>query len=216
MHIIILFGAPGSGKGSQSKCISKSLKFPILSTGNLAREQVNLKTDLGKVIAPYMSEGKLIPDQIIMDLFYKAFNSSDKNNGIILDGFPRTLKQAEALDSLLNTYFIGKNKLSIFYLDVPLDVIVKRISGRKICTSCGSVFNIDSAPPKEVGVCDECGSQLEVRLDDTELIITKRFKEYENLTRPLKDYYSERVIMLNGLSHQDEIASLILTEINNG
>ena len=215
MDIIVLFGAPGSGKGSQAKNISKNLKFPILSTGTLARDQVNSQTELGNVIEPYISQGKLIPDEIVIDLFYKSFSNFDTSDGIILDGFPRTLNQSLALDSLLDKYFKGTNKLSIFYLNVPLSEIVKRICGREICGSCAAVFNVDTLPPIQSGICDDCGTALVVRQDDTVEIITKRFAEYEELTQPLTDYYSNRISILDGLSDQDDITSNILSNIYN-
>lgn len=197
---IIFFGAPGAGKGTQAKKISHELKLPHIDTGNLIREAIVNKTELGTKAQQFVESGKLVPDQLVIDLIrekLRAFQEiplqKDRNfNGFILDGFPRTIPQANALKILLEEL-----KLDLTYvlnIQAPENILVKRLSSRRLCSNknCGAIFNLITKKPKEENKCDLCGSPLYQRKDDTEAAAKERLNEYNYKTAPLEKYYRDQ------------------------
>ncbi len=188
--ILVLLGAPGVGKGTQAQLISKEFSIPQISTGDILRKEVKEESELGKKAKTFMDSGGLVPDDVIVDMMEKRIKESDCANGFILDGFPRTIAQADALDKMLE-----KNNLkldSAILVDVAQDKIVERLTGRRVCEKCGAVYHIKNNPPKKEGICDLCGGKLIQRDDDKEEIVLNRLKIYEELTQPLIAYYSEK------------------------
>ncbi|MBO8153630.1 adenylate kinase [Thermovirga sp.] len=186
---LIFLGPPGAGKGTQAAVISKRFGIAHISTGDILRENVSKKTDLGIQAQKYMEAGQLVPDDVIVAMVESRLQEKDCQEGFILDGFPRTVVQAEALDKLLEKLDIELD--GIIYFDVPDEVVVKRLSGRRICKSCGAIYNIHSQPPKKDGVCDLCGGELYQRSDDEESVVMNRLKVYKELTAPLISYYEK-------------------------
>lgn len=183
---IILLGAPGSGKGIQAELLSKELNIPTISTGNMIRKQLKSGTELGKRLESYMSEGKLVPDEVIVEVVKERVQHDDCKNGFILDGFPRTIPQAEALDKM-------KVKVhKVIDIDVPDEAIIKRMSGRRVCLDCGATYHLETKKPKVEGVCDQCSSTLSQRKDDNQETVLARLEEYHKQTEPLKGYYTTK------------------------
>lgn len=181
---IILLGAPGSGKGTQSKLISEKLRIPAISTGNMLREAMSNGSDLGKQVKRYMDEGSLVPDDIVLSLVVARVAQSDCEKGFILDGVPRTLAQAEALDTR------GVRIDHVVSLEVDDDAIAGRMSGRRVCTHCGATYHIINNPPKAEGICDLCGEAVCIRKDDEPETVKHRLQVYHARTEVLKDYYA--------------------------
>ena len=183
---IILLGAPGSGKGTQAELLSKELNIPTISTGNMIRKQLKSGTELGKRLESYMSEGKLVPDEVIVEVVKERVQHDDCKNGFILDGFPRTIPQAEALDKM-------KVKVhKVIDIDLPDEAIIKRMSGRRVCLDCGATYHLETKKPKVEGVCDQCSSTLSQRKDDNQETVLARLEEYHKQTEPLKGYYTTK------------------------
>lgn len=183
---IILLGAPGSGKGTQAELLSKELNIPTISTGNMIRKQLKSGTELGKRLESYVSEGKLVPDEVIVEVVKERVQHDDCKNGFILDGFPRTIPQAEALDKM-------KVKVhKVIDIDVPDEAIIKRMSGRRVCLDCGATYHLETKKPKVEGVCDQCSSTLSQRKDDNQETVLARLEEYHKQTEPLKGYYTTK------------------------
>lgn len=183
---IILLGAPGSGKGTQAELLSNELNIPTISTGNMIRKQLKSGTELGKRLESYMSEGKLVPDEVIVEVVKERVQHDDCKNGFILDGFPRTIPQAEALDKM-------KVKVhKVIDIDVPDEAIIKRMSGRRVCLDCGATYHLETKKPKVEGVCDQCSSTLSQRKDDNQETVLARLEEYHKQTEPLKGYYTTK------------------------
>ncbi len=183
---IILLGAPGSGKGTQAELLSKELNIPTISTGTMIRKQLKSGTELGKRLESYMSEGKLVPDEVIVEVVKERVQHDDCKNGFILDGFPRTIPQAEALDKM-------KVKVhKVIDIDVPDEAIIKRMSGRRVCLDCGATYHLETKKPKVEGVCDQCSSTLSQRKDDNQETVLARLEEYHKQTEPLKGYYTTK------------------------
>ena len=180
---LILLGAPGAGKGTQAEAICKEFKIPAVSTGNLLREAVKNGDELGLKAKSYMDSGKLVPDEIVIAMLKERIAKDDCKNGFILDGFPRTILQAEALDK------IGVNIDKVIEIDVPDEVILDRLSGRRVCEDCGTPYHITNKKPKVDGVCDVCNGKLVKRKDDNVDTIKDRLKVFHEQTAPLKDYY---------------------------
>ena len=180
---LILLGAPGAGKGTQSDFIKAALKVPVISTGNLLREAIAQGTELGKQAKSYMDGGKLVPDELIIGLVKEKLASHDCENGAIFDGFPRTVAQAEVLDS------IGGVDVALS-IEVPDEAIVHRMAGRRTCPKCNSTYHIEGNPPKVEGVCDKCGEKLGIRHDDDPEVVLQRLHVYHDQTEPLKSYYA--------------------------
>lgn len=184
----LIMGAPGSGKGTFSSRIKNQYNLNHISTGDIFRDQISRKTDLGMKAQSYMDQGKLVPDDVVNEMVatYLA-ELPDKKNGYLLDGYPRTLAQAKAFEELTN----GTDNAPqvVIAMDVPTDVLTKRITGRRTCSKCGEIYNIYYKPTKEDGVCDHCGTPLKQRKDDNEDSLKVRLDEYFNNTAPVLDYY---------------------------
>jgi adenylate kinase len=188
MKNFILFGPPGAGKGTQAKTISKTYGVIHLSTGDMLREA---KDD--PMFAPYMSAGQLVPDNVIVEMVVKRLRKPDCSEGFLLDGFPRTLAQAQELDKFLTNE--NKKVSAVFFILAENEEIVKRLSGRRVCPSCGGSFNIGSMPPKKEGICDLCGANLIQRKDDNPETIRERLSVYDKQTKVLIDYYEKQGIL---------------------
>jgi adenylate kinase len=190
---IIMLGAPGAGKGTQAKQIAAKYQIPHISTGDIFRANIKNGTDLGKKAKEYMDQGLLVPDELTCDLVMDRISQDDCEDGFVLDGFPRTIPQAEALDAALNK--IGASMDFAIDVDVPDENIVKRMSGRRACLNCGATYHIVAIPPKKEGVCDSCGSALVLRDDDKPETVQKRLDVYHDQTQPLIDYYKKQNIL---------------------
>lgn len=190
---IIMLGAPGAGKGTQAKQIAGKYSIPHISTGDIFRANIKNGTDLGKKAKEYMDQGLLVPDELTCDLVMDRIQQDDCKNGFVLDGFPRTIPQAEALDAALTK--IGEHMDYAIDVDVPDESIVSRMSGRRACLDCGATYHIVSLPPKTEGKCDHCGSDLVLRDDDKPETVQKRLTVYHEQTQPLIDYYQKQGIL---------------------
>ncbi len=182
---LIFLGAPGAGKGTQAEIIAKELSIPTISTGNIIREALANGTDMGLKAKSFIEAGKLVPDDVVIGIIKERLAADDCANGFILDGFPRTIPQAEALDNM--GIIIDK----VVDIDVPDENIVKRMSGRRVCKSCGSSYHIENKKPQVDGVCDACGGELQIRKDDAPETVLDRLNVYHEQTEPLKDYYAQ-------------------------
>ncbi len=193
---IVVFGPPGGGKGTNSSEISEEYEIPHIATGDIFREEVEKGTELGKKIESYVDKGDLVPDEIVNEVVKKRLSRSDCEEGFVLDGYPRTKEQAEALSKITEIDLVVN-------LDVADEVIVNRLSSRRICEECGEIYNLEFKPPEEEGVCDKCGGDLYQREDDTPKVIRNRLDEYKERTKPLLEYYEEKGIVEN-ISVQEE------------
>ena len=201
MQKLIFLGPPASGKGTQASLIHKNFDIPQISTGDILRENVKENTDLGKQAKKYMDAGQLVPDDIIIDMMRDKLTKNVYENGFILDGFPRTIKQAEALESITSIDMV-------IFLNPPEEAILERITGRRVCEECDSVFHIKFNPPEKTGICDKCGGKLYQRDDDKEETVKKRVDAYNSQTKPLVSYYREKGILktVEGDRSIDDIA----------
>ena len=190
---IIMLGAPGAGKGTQAKMIAEKYSIPHISTGDIFRANIKNGTELGKKAKSYMDKGQLVPDELTLDLIMDRFKQDDCKNGYVLDGFPRTIPQAEALDTALKAK--GEKVDFAIDVDVPDENIVKRMGGRRACVGCGATYHVVYSPTKVEGVCDKCGEELIVRNDDKPETVLNRLEVYHNQTQPLIDYYNEQGIL---------------------
>lgn len=183
---MILLGAPGAGKGTQAEIISKKLSVPIIGTGNIIREAIASGSQLGQEFKSYTDNGKLVPDKLVVEMVADRLSQPDCADGYILDGFPRTVVQAEEFEKM------GGRIDSVICLDIADEVIIDRMTGRRICKSCGTPFHIKHNPSKVEGVCDKCGGVLEIRKDDAPETVIKRLEVYHEQTEPLVAFYRER------------------------
>ena len=185
---LLLIGPPGSGKGTQAKYLVENFSIPQISTGDILRENVHNGTPLGKEAEKFMTDGKLVPDSIIIDMMEKRLDEKDCSNGYILDGFPRTMPQVEGLDNLLD----GMNKKLdyVVVMDVPDNLIITRLSNRRLCKGCGQVYNLIFEPPANAGRCNECNEELYLREDDNPATIQERLTVFHQQTEPVIKYYS--------------------------
>jgi adenylate kinase len=190
---IILLGAPGSGKGTQAQRLVAQFHIPQVSTGDLLREAVAAGTELGKRAKTAMDAGELVSDDVVLGMIRERLGRPDAAGGFILDGFPRNIAQAQALDGLLEE--LGAPLEAVVLMDVDFDVLLKRLTGRRTCSDCGKVFNIHFFPPKQDGVCDACGGELVQRADDNEETISQRLRVYEAQTSPLVKFYESREML---------------------
>ncbi|MFQ6618011.1 MAG: adenylate kinase [Fidelibacterota bacterium] len=190
---IILLGAPGAGKGTQSKLISSLFNIPQIATGDILRNAKEKCTPLGIKAESYMSRGELVPDDIILALMEETLSSPMCKNGFILDGFPRTIPQAEGLDTIMKK--LGVNLNAVINIEVNEKNTIKRLSARRSCLSCGKVYNLNTNPPRTAGICDDCGGELYQREDDKEKTIKHRIKVYKKQTEPLKKYYRRKNLL---------------------
>ena len=195
---IVLFGPPGSGKGTYASRLFKELGMPHISTGDLVRQEIQDRTEIGRKIEGYTRRGELVPDDIIIELLRKRISQPDCTGGFILDGFPRTIPQAKALEKIAS---VGV----VINLDVPDTVIIARLSARLTCKSCGAIFNERFLKPKVEGVCDKCGGPLYTRDDDKPEVIQERLRTYRKQTQPLLDYYDERKLVETVVNKEADI-----------
>lgn len=186
---IIFFGAPGAGKGTQAEIVSKKLDIPTISTGNIIREAIKTGTEMGKSAKSFIEAGKLVPDEVVIGIIKDRLDADDCRNGFILDGFPRTIPQAEALDKM------GVEIDVVLNIEVSDDDIVTRMSGRRTCPACGGTYHIVFNPTKTEGICDNCGGELTIRKDDDPAVVKSRLEVYHNETEPLKDFYEKKGIL---------------------
>jgi len=192
---IVLLGAPGAGKGTQAVALSEKLDIPHISTGDIFRANVQDGTELGLKAKEYMDSGRLVPDDLTVSIVKDRLLKSDCQKGFILDGFPRTIPQAESLDNELNG--LGIKLDAAINLEVPDEVIVRRMKNRRVCGSCGKPYNILTLKPKQEGVCDACGGPLIIRNDDKEETVRERLRVYYKNTEPLIGYYESKGILYN-------------------
>ncbi len=206
---IIMLGAPGAGKGTQAKKIADNYGIPHISTGDIFRANIKNGTELGKKAKGYMDQGLLVPDELVVDLVVDRVQKEDCIKGYVLDGFPRTIPQAEALDAALTT--LGTAMDYAIDVDVPDENIVRRMSGRRACVACGATYHIEHIPPKTEGICDRCGSTLILRDDDKPETVTKRLDVYHAQTQPLIDYYTNSGILktVDGTKDMAEVFAAI-------
>ena len=190
---IIMLGAPGAGKGTQAKRIAEKWQIPHISTGDIFRTNIKNKTELGKEAKQYMDQGLLVPDELTVKILLDRVAKEDCKNGYVLDGFPRTIPQAEALDAALKAE--GEKVDYAIDVDVPDENIVKRMGGRRACVNCGATYHIVYSPTEVEGKCDKCGEELIVRDDDKPETVLSRLEVYHNQTQPLIDYYSQQGIL---------------------
>ena len=190
---LILFGPPGAGKGTQADRLRTDFQLPFISTGDMLRANVKAETDLGKEAKNYMDAGELVPDGLIVAMASERLQEEDALDGFILDGFPRTLEQARALDKMLSE--LGRRVTAALLIDVPDEELVRRLSGRRICVKAGHNYHIEFDPPKQEGVCDQDGSRLIHRDDDQPDVIRNRLRVYHEQTEPLVQFYDEQGLM---------------------
>ena len=198
---IIMLGAPGAGKGTQAKQIAEKYTIPHISTGDIFRANIKQGTELGKKAKSYMDAGGLVPDELVCDLVVDRIGQDDCKNGFVLDGFPRTIPQAEALTDALKK--IGQSMDFAIDVDVPDENIIDRMSGRRACLNCGATYHIVNIPPKKEGVCDKCGEEIVLRDDDKPETVKKRLDVYHEQTQPLIDYYKKEGILKSVDGTQD-------------
>lgn len=183
---LILLGAPGAGKGTQASLIGKQLNIPTISTGDILRAAMKNKTPVGIKAKEYVDSGRLVPDNIIIDIVKERLESPDCENGYILDGMPRTIAQADALEE--NGIKIDK----VISIEIDAETIIERMAGRRVCQKCGATYHIQAAPPKKQGICDNCGDELIIRKDDDPETFRKRLEIFQTETKPLIEYYQKR------------------------
>jgi adenylate kinase len=186
----IIFGPPGAGKGTYASRLGRELEIGVISTGDIFREEVKQNSDLGRKVAEFLNSGGLVPDEIVTAVLAKRVQMPDSKHGFILDGYPRTIEQAKALDKIAKID-------AVILLIVPEWIIVERLSNRRVCKKCGSIYNLRYLKPKRLGICDKCGGGLFQREDDKPRVIRERLKVYEAQTLPLIEYYKDKLSILN-------------------
>jgi len=190
---MILLGLPGVGKGTQAKKLEASLEIPHIATGDIFRKAIKNETPLGKKAKSFIDAGELVPDEVTIGIVEQRLSEADCKNGFILDGFPRTIAQAEALDEILTEQ---NRELDLaIYLQAEIDILVKRLAGRRVCVDCGAVYHIENDPPEVDGVCDKCGGEVIQRSDDQEETVKKRIEINKEKTAKLADYYQNKEIL---------------------
>ncbi len=194
---IIFLGAPGAGKGTQAEIVSDRFGIPTISTGAIIRQAVKEGTPTGIAAKTYIDNGALVPDDVVVSIIRERLAAPDCNNGFILDGFPRTVPQAEALERM------GIRPDAVISLEVDDEVIVGRMSGRRVCGDCGATYHVVSLPPKCEGVCDKCGASLTVRRDDKPEVVLDRLRVYHETTEPLKDFYASLGLLVSVFGADD-------------
>jgi adenylate kinase len=222
---IILFGPPGAGKGTQAKLISSTYGIPQISTGDLLRENVDRHTELGATAKSLMERGELVPDGLVCDMVAERLQNADCDRGFILDGFPRTVGQAEWLDRYLKSRQSGNGSRPPFRVVAPVVIrlvveynqLLHRIAGRRSCPTCGRIYNVYFQPPKVEGICDVDGGRFVARPDDKEEVVAERLKAYERQTLPLVDYYNTkgRLVEINGEQPVEAVAAQVFSAIEN-
>lgn len=207
---VIMLGAPGAGKGTQAKQIADKYSIPHISTGDIFRANIKNGTELGKKAKTFMDQGLLVPDELVVELVADRIQQDDCKNGFVLDGFPRTIPQAEALDAALEK--INEKMDYAIDVDVPDKNIITRMSGRRACLNCGATYHIVSIPTKVEGVCDRCGNPVVLRDDDKPETVKKRLEVYHEQTQPLIDYYKKKDILktVNGVQPMEDVFKAIV------
>ena len=207
---LILLGAPGAGKGTQAANITAKYNIPVVATGDILRAAKSEGTELGLLAKSYMDAGKLVPDEVIIGLIKEKLASESCKNGYILDGFPRTIPQAEALDAM------GAVVDAVLSLEVADEKIIERMSGRRVC-HCGASYHVSYLPPKKDGICDKCGAELYIRDDDAEATVRKRLETFHAQTEPLKEYYGAKGILVSveGRDLVEDTTSAVLAALDN-
>ena len=206
---IIMLGAPGAGKGTQAKKIAAKYQIPHISTGDIFRANIKNGTELGKKAKTYMDQGLLVPDELVCDLVVDRVQQNDCKKGYILDGFPRTIPQAESLDAALSR--LGEAVDYAINVEVPDENIVKRMGGRRACVGCGATYHLVYAAPKKEGICDNCGAELILRDDDKPETVTKRLAVYHEQTRPLISFYADKHVLytVDGTQNMEQVFEAI-------
>jgi adenylate kinase len=206
---IVFLGPPGSGKGTQAKMLSAWTNAPAIATGDLLRTEVAARTPLGEEAAQYMNKGALVPDHLVLVMLECRISQPDCEQGFILDGFPRTLTQAQALEGLLIAK--GKPLDAVINLEVPDEVVVGRFAGRRVCSQCGHVYHVETHPPRKDGTCDNCDSPLVQRTDDAPETVKYRLEEYQRKTQPLVKFYEEHRLLyrIDGAGEAEQIQQSI-------
>jgi adenylate kinase len=202
---LVLLGPPGSGKGTQGERLQEDFRLPYYATGDILRAAVREGTELGSQAKDYMDRGDLVPDEVMVGLIAERVSRSEAGDGFILDGFPRTTAQAEALDSKMSE--LGRGITVAILIDVPDDEVIRRLSGRRTCVKEGHIFHVEFDPPKNDGVCDICGARLEIRDDDKPEVVRKRLATYHEKTEPVVSYYEERGVLrrVDGSREPDDV-----------
>jgi adenylate kinase len=208
-----LLGAPGAGKGTQAEILSQRLGIPHISTGDMLREELKKGTPLGGKVRVYMAKGELVPDEVILEVMKKRLLQKDCKNGFILDGFPRTLVQAESLESLSKE--IGKRIDRVIKIKISAEAVIDRLSARLVCELCGADYNLETMPPREIGRCDLCGGKLEQRIDDRREVILNRLQVYEKQTQPLETFYRKqgKLVEIDGGKNKEQVLAEILEAV---
>ncbi|HEX9665737.1 MAG TPA: adenylate kinase [Thermodesulfobacteriota bacterium] len=212
--VLIIFGPPGAGKGTQASMITKNYDMLHISTGDMLRAAVKEGAELGNLAKSYMDKGELVPDDVVIGVIREVIKNTNSVNGYLLDGFPRTIPQAEALDRMLNSESLKVDK--VVSIEVPDGEIISRIGGRRVCEKCGVMYHKLYDPPKNADVCDKCGGSLYQRDDDREDVIRKRLEVYSRQTLPLKTYYRDASILreIDGLGTIDDVRRRISDSLN--
>jgi adenylate kinase len=213
---LVLLGPPGAGKGTQAAGIVEKFNIPHISTGDIFRKNIKEGTDLGNKAKSYMDKGLLVPDELVVEIVKDRLTEPDCKEGFLLDGFPRTVGQADSLNSELESMNIKLDK--VINIDVSKEELIERAVGRRICKECGATYHIKFNPPKQEGVCDICGGSLYQRDDDNEETVTKRIEVYMEQTQPLIEYYREKGILvdINGSQDIDKVFSDIVESLGSG
>ncbi len=208
---IIMLGAPGAGKGTQAQMIADKYDIPHISTGDIFRENVKKGTELGLEAKKYMDQGLLVPDELTVKILLDRVAQDDCKNGYVLDGFPRTIPQAEVLDKAISE--LGEKIDYAINVDVPDENIIRRMSGRRACLACGATFHIEHIPPKQEGICDKCGKELVQRDDDKEETVKNRLDVYHKQTQPLIDFYTKQGVLrtVDGTADMKDVFTAITT-----
>jgi len=207
---IILLGPPGAGKGTQAETLVKKLSIPHISTGDMFRKAIKEQTNLGKEAKSFMDKGELVPDEVTVGIVRDRIEEEDCAKGFLLDGFPRTVSQADSLEKMLKD--LGIKLDSVINIEVPAEELIGRLTGRRICKSCGATYHMLFNPPKVEGVCDKCGGELYQRDDDTEKTAENRLQVYEKQTAPLLEYYNKTglLVNINGNQSMEDVLKEIL------
>ncbi|MBS3815712.1 MAG: adenylate kinase [Hadesarchaea archaeon] len=203
---MIMLGPPGGGKGTYSSRISEEYDIPHIATGDIFRSEVEQETELGKEIEEKLDRGELVPDEIVNKIVEKRLSKDDCEDGFILDGYPRTLPQAKALDKMTDIDLV-------IVLEVSEDVIIERLSNRRVCRECGEIYNLKTIPPEEEGICDKCGGELYQREDDQPEVIRDRLEEYRKRTQPLIKYYQEKGLVEKIVSREERPIEEVMDKI---
>ncbi|HEX9788109.1 MAG TPA: adenylate kinase [Candidatus Binatia bacterium] len=212
---VVLLGPPGAGKGTQARLLQERFAACQISTGDILRKAMSEQTPLGKEAAQYVDRGALVPDDLIVKLVAERLKEKDCEKGFILDGFPRTIPQAESLDQILKQMGLRLNR--VLSVQVPQKVIIERLAGRRTCKDCGALSHVGFSPTSRAGVCDGCGGEIYQRADDREETVTQRLKVYENQTEPLIEYYRQRHLLreIDGVGAVDAIRARVLDALGD-